>query len=90
MVLGGRPPGRVGRRRISHSDAHRLASRQRRWASSTFAGKVSLDLLWLKDDRVEDAADLPTPEVIAQEMMEELEAALAEIAAIVEALGGEV
>ena len=33
-----------------------------------------------------DAANLPAPEVIAREMMEELEAALAEIAAIVEAL----
>ncbi len=48
--------------------------------------KVNLDILWLKDDSLEDAADLPAPEVIAQEMMDELEAALTEIAAIVEAL----
>jgi type I restriction enzyme M protein len=50
--------------------------------------KVNLDIIWLKDDSLEDAADLPAPEVLAQEMMDELEAALAEIAAIVEALGG--
>jgi type I restriction enzyme M protein len=49
--------------------------------------KANLDIIWLKDDSLEDAADLPAPEVIAQEMMDELEAALAEIAAIVEALG---
>ena len=52
--------------------------------------KANLDIIWLKDDSLEDAADLPTPEIIAQEMMDELEAALAEIAAIVEALGGDV
>jgi type I restriction enzyme M protein len=51
--------------------------------------KANLDIIWLKDDSLEDAADLPAPEVIAQEMMDELEAALAEIAAIVEALGRE-
>jgi type I restriction enzyme M protein len=49
--------------------------------------KANLDIIWLKDDSLEDAADLPAPEIIAQEMIDELEAALAEIAAIVEALG---
>ncbi|MCE9620836.1 MAG: type I restriction-modification system subunit M [Actinomycetia bacterium] len=48
--------------------------------------KANLDIIWLKDDSLEDAANLPAPDVIAGEMMEELEAALAEIAAIVEAL----
>jgi hypothetical protein len=33
-----------------------------------------------------DAADLPAPEVIAREIMENLEAALVEISAVVEAL----
>lgn len=49
---------------------------------------ANLDLVWLKDDSLEDAADLPAPEVLAQEIAEELEAALVEIAAIVAALGG--
>ena len=49
--------------------------------------KANLDLIWLKDDSIEDAADLPAPDVLAVEIMEELEAALGEFAAIVEGLG---
>ena len=48
--------------------------------------KASLDLIWLKDDSLEDAANLPAPEVIAREIMENLESALIEFSAIVEAL----
>lgn len=48
--------------------------------------KKNLDILWLKDDSVVDAADLPAPEVIAREIMESLESALAEISAVVDAL----
>jgi type I restriction enzyme M protein len=48
--------------------------------------KVNLDLIWLKDDSLEDAANLPAPEVIAREIMENLESALTEFSAIVEAL----
>ena len=49
--------------------------------------KANLDLIWLKDDSIEDAADLPAPDVLAAEIMEELEAALGEFAAIVDELG---
>jgi type I restriction enzyme M protein len=48
--------------------------------------KANLDLIWLKDDSLEDAANLPAPEVIAREIMENLESALTEFSAIVEAL----
>jgi type I restriction enzyme M protein len=48
--------------------------------------KANLDLIWLKDDSLEDAANLPAPEVIAREIMENLESALSEFTAIVEAL----
>jgi type I restriction enzyme M protein len=48
--------------------------------------KVNLDLIWLKDDSLEDAANLPSPEVIAREIMENLESALTEFSSIVEAL----
>jgi type I restriction enzyme M protein len=48
--------------------------------------KANLDLVWLKDDSIEDAADLPAPEVLAREIMRELEAAVGEFAAIAEAL----
>lgn len=48
--------------------------------------KANLDLIWLKDDSLEDAADLPAPEVLAREIMEELEVAIGEFTLIVEAL----
>jgi type I restriction enzyme M protein len=48
--------------------------------------KANLDLVWLKDDSIEDAADLPAPEVLAREIMGELEAAIGEFTAIAEAL----
>jgi type I restriction enzyme M protein len=50
----------------------------------------SLDISWLKDDSVENAADLLAPEVLVQETMGELEAALAELQEIIEQLGVEV
>ncbi len=48
--------------------------------------KVSLDLIWLRDESLEDMDNLPAPEVIAQEIVEDLEAALAQFAAVAEAL----
>ena len=47
---------------------------------------MSLDLIWLRDDSLEDMDNLPPPEVIAQEIVEDLEAALTEFAAIASAL----
>lgn len=40
--------------------------------------KVSLDVFWLRDESLEDTANLPEPSVIAAEIVEDLEAALAE------------
>jgi type I restriction enzyme M protein len=37
---------------------------------------VNLDIFWLKDDSLEDSANLPEPDVIATEIVEDLEAAL--------------
>jgi type I restriction enzyme M protein len=48
--------------------------------------KANLDITWLKDPSLEDADSLLPPEVIAQEIVEDLEAALSEFAAIAEAL----
>jgi type I restriction enzyme M protein len=50
--------------------------------------KASLDVFWLRDQSLEDADDLPAPEVIAAEIAEDLEAALAEFTAIAESLAG--
>jgi len=38
--------------------------------------KVNLDLFWLKDDALEDSANLPAPGIIATEIVDDLEAAL--------------
>jgi type I restriction enzyme M protein len=38
--------------------------------------KINLDIFWLKDDSLEDSANLPDPDVIALEIAEDLEAAL--------------
>ncbi|MGI8921268.1 MAG: N-6 DNA methylase [Solirubrobacteraceae bacterium] len=48
--------------------------------------KVSLDLTWLRDESLEDSANLPPPDVLAQEIVEELEAAISEFAQIAESL----
>ena len=44
--------------------------------------KLSLDIFWLKDDSIEDSASLPEPDVIAAEIIEDLQAALDEFAHI--------
>ena len=49
--------------------------------------KVSLDLVWLRDESLEDLENLPPPDVIAREIVEDLEAALAEFSAVADSLG---
>jgi type I restriction enzyme M protein len=39
----------------------------------------NLDIFWLKDESLADTANLPPPEVIADEMIEDLRAALDEL-----------
>ncbi|MDJ0379349.1 hypothetical protein [Streptomyces sp. G-G2] len=51
---------------------------------------MNLDITWMKDPALDDADSLLPPEVIAQEIVEDLQAALSEFAAIAEALGGEI
>jgi type I restriction enzyme M protein len=38
--------------------------------------KVSLDLFWLRDESLEDSANLPEPTVLAQEIADDLRSAL--------------
>ena len=38
--------------------------------------KVNLDIFWLRDESMEDTANLPPPEIIADEILEDLRAAL--------------
>ena len=52
--------------------------------------KVNLDITWMKDPALDDTDSLLAPEVIAQEIVQDLQAALSEFAAIADALGGEI
>ncbi|HEY7350289.1 MAG TPA: class I SAM-dependent DNA methyltransferase [Ktedonobacterales bacterium] len=49
--------------------------------------KVSLDLFWLRDESLEGADSLPLPSVLAASIVEDLQAALEQFAAIAEELG---
>ncbi|MDL1871872.1 SAM-dependent DNA methyltransferase [Deltaproteobacteria bacterium PRO3] len=51
--------------------------------------KINLDIFWLKDESLEESANLPAPEVIAQEIVTDLEAALEQFSLISEDLGRE-
>ena len=46
--------------------------------------KVSLDIFWLRDESLEDSAGLPEPDILAAEIVQDLEAALEQFAAIAE------
>jgi len=64
-----------------------------RWRAYTYdelvaRDKASLDIFWLKDESLEDSDNLPLPEVIAQEMIEDLEAALEQLRLIASDLEG--
>src|SRR5476651_1833963 len=49
--------------------------------------KANLDIFWLKDESLEDSANLPAPEVIAAEIMEDLQAALEQFSLIAQDIG---
>ena len=50
--------------------------------------KASLDIFWLRDQSLEDTDNLPAPGVIAAEIVEDLQAALAEFTELAESLQG--
>ena len=47
---------------------------------------MSLDLTWLRDDSLEDLDNLPSPDLLAAEIAEELKASLTAIEALSELL----
>jgi type I restriction enzyme M protein len=63
-----------------------------RWRSFTFEelmarDKVNLDIFWLRDESLEDSANLPAPDILAAEIVEDLQAALSQFEGLVEELG---
>jgi type I restriction enzyme M protein len=68
------------------------ANPEGRWRKFTYEeiiarDKTSLDITWLKDKSLADLDDLPDPDVLAEEIVENLEAGLLNFRTIVSALG---
>lgn len=66
-----------------------------RWRCYTYdellaRDKVSLDIFWIRDESLEDTANLPPPEILAAEIVEDLQAALEQFSEIEESLGAEI
>lgn len=64
---------------------------QGRWRAFDYAelvarDKANLDIFWLRDESLEDSAHLPAPEVLAQEIADDLEAALEQIRGVLGSL----
>jgi type I restriction enzyme M protein len=69
----------------------RESNKIERWKSFTYdelisRDKTNLDIFWLKDESLEDTENLPPPDVLAQEIVEQLEAALEEFRSVEEML----
>jgi type I restriction enzyme M protein len=47
-----------------------------------FRDEASLDIFWLHDESLEESDNLPDPDILAQEIVEGLEAALEQFAVI--------
>lgn len=82
-------PGKRHERQATYSDSNP----EGRWRNYTYEellarDKVNLDIFWLRDHSLEDGANLPDPDVLAQQIVEELEAALAQFAAVAGDLRG--
>ena len=51
---------------------------------------MSLDLFWLRDESLEDSANLPDPHLLAEEIADDLRASLEQIEEILGELRGRV
>ena len=64
-----------------------------RWREYTYdelmaRDKASLDIFWLRDESLSESDNLPPPDIIAQEIVDDLEAALEQFRLITSDLGG--
>jgi hypothetical protein len=90
-------PQPLGRGRIGRLYSGRIAPRRERHERAESEegftyddllkrDKVNLDIFWLRDESLENSANLPDPHALALEIAEELESALEQFAAIAEDL----
>jgi type I restriction enzyme M protein len=73
-----------GKARSERVESERFQSFE--YAELVARDKVNLDITWLRDESLEDLDNLPAPEIIAREIVEDLTAALAEFEAVAAAL----
>jgi len=59
------------------------------WDLQANRGKAGLDIFWLRDESLEEPDNLPDPDVLVREIVEDLEAALEQFREIATGLGGE-
>ena len=76
-------PGAINRRRQTWSEDNPDG----RWRCYTYEellkrDKLSLDLFWIRDESVEDGDSLPDPDILAQEIVDDLQDALEQFASI--------
>jgi type I restriction enzyme M protein len=88
-TVGGSPSGRFNRQPTWSEK-----SPDGRWRAFDYEDlinrdKASLDIFWLKDESLSDSDNLPAPEVIAAEIVEDLEAALEQFREILADMGPE-
>lgn len=82
-------PGARHKRKATWSPDHE----EGRWRSYTYEeiiarDKTNLDILWLKDDSLTDLDNLPDPDILATEIVENLEAGLNSFRQIADTLSG--
>jgi len=75
---GSSKPGALG---ITRPTSRHDRKESERFKSFTYEDllkrdKVNLDIFWLKDDALENSANLPAPDIIATEIVDDLESAL--------------
>ena len=83
------PENRHKRQETFHADTNP----EGRWRKFTYAeiiarDKTSLDITWLKDKSLADLDNLPDPDVLAEDIIENLEAGLASFREILSNLNG--
>jgi hypothetical protein len=83
----------ISRTSSRHTSREQRGEREEceRWKSFTYdeitaRDKANLDITWLRDESLEDLDNLPSPDVLAREIVEDLSAALQEFEAVATAL----
>jgi len=65
-----------------------------RWRRYTYKDlialdKTSMDIFWLRDESLEESANLPAPEILAEEIVADLESALDQFRDVLESLSND-